>query len=112
MVYLSGALPNCNAEAFYTKTNPARAAQIYLDGQAFLNIGKPVFDDDGTVKQLASLKQILPIFLYAHSGYTAQIFKEFGADMQFVLAIIGQTNSFKTAISRRISETFNILLML
>lgn len=112
MLYLSGTLPNCSAEVCVPQVHPARAAQIYLDGQAFLNVGKTVLGDDGVVNSLASLKQILPIFLYAHSGYTAKIFKEAGADMQFVLAIIGQTNSFKTAISRVLFEIFNTRPML
>ncbi|MEN6414247.1 MAG: hypothetical protein ABFC84_16025 [Veillonellales bacterium] len=111
-VYLSKALPYCNAEAYVPRVDPNRASQIYMTGQSFLAIGKQVLSDDGSVNLLATLKQILPIFLYAHAGYTAKVFKDAGADLQFVLAIIGQTGSFKTSVSKTIFEVFNTKPML
>lgn len=110
--FLSKALPYCDTECYVPKINQKRAAQIYLYGQSFLNIGKSDLTDEGTVDLKSTLKQILPIFIYAHAGYTAMLFKEAGLELQFVLALIGRTGSFKTSISKVIFELFNTKPML
>lgn len=112
MVYLSKALPYCSGECYVPEPCQEKASQIYLNGLSFISVGKQVLLDDGTLNTVATLKQILPIFLYAHAGYTARVFKEAGADLQFVLAIIGKTGSFKTSISKTIFEVFNTKPML
>lgn len=95
MTYLSGRLPNCQSERYVWEVNPHDIAAIYRHGHDFLTIGN-------------SLKTILPLFLYSHIGYTAQLFEEAGYEVQFLLMVVGKTGSFKTSLCKELFQAFNI----
>lgn len=49
---------------------------------------------------LAELGISLPLFLFAHSGYVFELFRQAGIPIQFVFDIIGVTGSRKTSVSK------------
>jgi hypothetical protein len=95
MIYLSGRLSNCQSERYVWEVNPRDIPAIYRHGHDFLTIGN-------------NLKTILPLFLYSHIGYTAQLFEEAGYEVQFLLMVVGKTGSFKTSLCQELFQAFNI----
>lgn len=108
MVFLSSALPFCESDCYVPPVFQEQIRQIYADGFSFLKIGKSV----NSINSASSLKAILPIFLYSHAGYTAKLFEQAGLNLQFILAIIGTTGSFKTSLCKVLCEAFNTQSML
>lgn len=93
MIYLSGSMPICVSERYVWDIAPHLLSDVYLAGLDFLSVGR-------------DMKTILPLFLYAHMGFTAELFKQAGQDVQFVLMLMGESNSFKTALSKELFQPF------
>ena len=98
-VYLNDRLPFCKSGCYVWAVEPENIASIFRNGMGFLSIGN-------------GLEKILPIFLYAHIGFTARLFKDAGLAVQFLLLIVGRTNSFKTSLSREIFMPFSPIDMM
>ena len=98
-VFLNDRLPFCKSGCYVWAVEPENIASIFRNGMAFLAIGN-------------GLEKILPIFLYAHIGFTARLFKDAGLAVQFLLLIVGRTNSFKTSLSREIFMPFSPIDMM
>ena len=95
MTYLSGRLPNCQSERYVWEVNPHDISTIYQHGHDFLAIGN-------------ELKTMLPLFLYSHIGYSAQLFEDAGYEVQFLLVVLGKTGSFKTSLCQELFQAFNV----
>ncbi len=95
MVYLSDRLPYCHSSRYVWEIPPEDFCAAYLNGQAFLTVGN-------------DMKTILPLFLYAHIGYSAQLFERAGSEVQFLLMLVGKTGSFKTSICKELFQAFNV----
>ncbi|HWR42269.1 hypothetical protein [Sporomusa sp.] len=94
MVYLSQRLPYCCSTRYVWEVSPCDILSIYRQGLNFLSVSKEP-------------KTILPLFLYAHVGYTAQLFETAGHEVQFILMVVGKTGSFKTSVCKELFQAFN-----
>lgn len=98
-IYLSDRLPFCRSGCYVWSVEPENIGSIFRNGLGFLAIGN-------------KLETILPIFLYAHSGFLARLFLDAGLAIQFLLLIVGRTGSFKTSLSKEIFHPFSSMEML
>lgn len=94
MTYLSGRLPCCNSKRFVWEVTSSDIPDIYRRGLGFLTVG-------------TNIKSILPLFLYAHAGYTACLFEEAGHAVKFLLMLVGEHGSLKTSVSEEIFQAFD-----
>lgn len=109
MLYLSSAYDFCECDCFIPSVANENIQLIYTNGLSFLKVGEI---PSNSSNRTDSSKSILPIFLYAHAGYTAELFLQAGLNLQFILAIIGTTGSFKTSLCKALCESFNTQSML
>jgi len=105
--YLSAGRAHCNSKCFIPNIASEDMPAIWQRGIQFLHVGKTVFDNAGNIDEKMSLRGILPFFLYCHAGFAARLFKDAGVDIQFLLVLVGQSGSLKTAICKSFGQPFN-----
>jgi hypothetical protein len=105
--YLSAGRAQCNSKCFIPQIASEDIPAIWQKGIQFLTVGKKVFDNAGNIDERMSLRAVLPFFLYCHAGFAARLFKDAGVDLQFLLVLVGQSGSLKTAICKSYAEPFN-----
>lgn len=84
MVFLSGRDENCMEERKFADTKECNRQLIISRALEILEI--------------APRKTIVPLFLFAHSGYVKKLFSEAGIPIQFIFDLIGPTGSRKTSL--------------
>ena len=105
--YLSANNAHCKCACTIPSVDVSELPRIWKMGHHFLDVGKKVLSGNEGINHNASLRAILPFFLYCHAGFSAQLFKDAGLDMQFLLVLVGQSGSLKTAICKAFAEPFN-----
>ena len=107
MVYLSDSYSYCKCGITIPKLPAERMAAAALNDSKILNIGARRLKADGTIDEIASLRVILPFFLYLHLSFACKLFIDAGYKVQFLLLLIGKTGSLKTTICETFAEPFN-----
>ena len=90
--YLSGSMPNVKAAMSLPVWNPENAKIGYGHLRGLF------YDDCGKI-----IPQMLLIYVFAHLGFTARLFKEAAIPAQFCLYVYGNTGSFKTTLITQLS---------
>lgn len=109
MVYLSSAYDYCESDCYVPFVSDEESKLAYIKGLSVLSFAK---NSNTNADEITNLKAILPIFLYAHAGYTAELLLKAGLNLQFLLAIIGTSGSYKTSLCKLLCEPFNTQGML
>ena len=107
MVYLSNNRADCKCGITIPKIPPERMAVAWQNDLKILDIGKKVYDENGTLDEVASLKVSLPFWLYLHLSFACKLFIDAGLKVQFLMLLIGKTGSLKTTICETFAEPFN-----
>ena len=107
MCYLSDSRADCKCGISIPKISPERMAIAWRNDLQILNVGKKVYNLDGTLDEVASLKVSLPFWLYLHLSFACKLFIDAGLKFQFLLLLIGKTGSLKTTICETFAEPFN-----
>lgn len=107
MAYLSDSRADCKCGVTIPKIPAERMAVAWQNDVSILDIGKKIFNADGTLDGVASLKVSLPFWLYLHLSFACRLFIDAGLKVQFLLLLIGKTGSLKTTICETFAEPFN-----
>ena len=107
MVYLSDSRADCKCGVCVPKVSPERMPIAWQNDLKILAIGKKVYNPDGTLDEIASLRVCLPFWLYLHVGFACKLFIDMGIKVQFLLLLIGKTGSLKNTIYETFAEPFN-----
>jgi len=112
MQYLSSSRDDCVCECFVPKIEEKSIIDAWCKGLHILDIGKTIYGGNGQVNTVESIKVSLPFFLYLHLGFCASLFQDLAQNVQFLLLLVGQSGSLKTAICKAFAEPFNTEKML
>lgn len=107
MCYLSDSRADCKCGITIPKISLERMAVAWKNDLQILNIGKKVYNHDGTLDEVESLKVSLPFWLYLHLSFACKLFIDAGLKIQFLLLLIGKTGSLKTTICETFADPFN-----
>ena len=107
MCYLSDSRADCKCGITIPKILPERMAVAWQNDLKILDIGKKVYEENGTLDEVASLRVSLPFWLYLHLSFACKLFIDAGLKVQFLLLLIGKTGSLKTTICETFAEPFN-----
>ncbi|MBR4152006.1 MAG: hypothetical protein IKT98_03530 [Selenomonadaceae bacterium] len=107
MVYLSDSRADCKCGISIPKIPAERMAVAWRNDLQILEIGRKIFNADGTFDDVASLRVSLPFWLYLHLSFACRLFIDAGLKVQFLLLLIGKTGSLKTTICETFAEPFN-----
>ena len=106
-MYLSDSRADCKCGVCVPKVSPERMPIAWQNDLKILAIGKKVYNPDGTLDEIASLRVCLPFWLYLHVGFACKLFIDMGIKVQFLLLLIGKTGSLKNTIYETFAEPFN-----
>ena len=107
MVYLSNSRDDCQCSCWVPPVLSETIQNLFIQGMNIINIGRQVFNDNGTLNIVQTYRVSLPFFLYIHLGFTVKLFQDAGLDVQFLLMLVGKSGSLKTSICKAFAEPFN-----
>lgn len=105
-IYLSSARADCECECYVPNMINIQVPDVWNEGVNILNIGKKVYFDNGKLDAHQTYRVSLPFWLYLHLGYASKLFHDAGANLQFILVIVGPSGCLKTSTCKTFASPF------